>query len=128
VEATAERFAADVDFLLVYVREAHPEDAWVLEENREQGIRVADPRSHEEREACALRLERRIPVLVDDLDDGVARAYGGWPERLYLVDRDGRIAYQGGRGPFEFFPHELEQAIERLLGARQPEPSSPPSS
>jgi hypothetical protein len=122
----AERFAGEVEFLLVYVREAHPEDGWVLEENREAGIRVADPRSDAERESCATRLASAMPVLVDDLDDRVARAYGGWPERLYLVDRNGRIAYQGGRGPFEFFPHELEQAIKRLLA--QPEPSSPPSS
>ena len=50
------------------------------------------------------------------VDNAVASAYGGWPDRLYLIRRDGRIAYQGGEGPFGFKPDELEQAIERELG------------
>ena len=54
-------------------------------------------------------------MVVDGLDDELARAYGGWPDRLYLIGRDGRIAYQGGEGPFGFKPEELEAAIEREL-------------
>jgi type I thyroxine 5'-deiodinase len=43
----------------------------------------------------------------------VASVYGGWPDRLYLVGRGGRIVFQGGEGPFGFKPEELERAIER---------------
>jgi hypothetical protein len=35
----------------------------------------------------------------------------------YLIGSDGRIAYQGGEGPFGFKPRELEQAIVRHLRA-----------
>jgi hypothetical protein len=59
-----------------------------------------------------------MPMAMDGLDNAVASAYGGWPDRLYLVGRDGRIAYQGGEGPFGFKPEELERAIEtHLAGA-----------
>jgi Iodothyronine deiodinase len=113
-----ERYGDRVAFFVVYIREAHPEDGWVLTANREQEIAVADPASGEEREAvgeaCVARLAIRIPTLVDGLDDAVARAYGGWPDRLYLIDRDGRVAFQGGEGPFGFEPELLEQAIEAL--------------
>lgn len=34
--------------------------------------------------------------VLDELDNEVASRYGGWPDRLYLVGADGRIAYQGG--------------------------------
>ena len=37
------------------------------------------------------------------------------PERLYLIDANGRVAYVGGKGPAKFSPDELERAIERLL-------------
>jgi hypothetical protein len=57
-----------------------------------------------------------MPMAVDGVDNAVASAYGGWPDRLYLVGSDGRIAYQGGEGPFGFKPDELERAIERELG------------
>jgi hypothetical protein len=55
-----------------------------------------------------------IPALVDELDDAVSIAYAAWPDRLYLVDIDGRIAYHGGRGPFGFDPDGLEEAIRGL--------------
>ena len=54
-----------------------------------------------------MRLRTRIPVLLDDVDDAVALAYGGWPDRLYLIGRDGRVAFQGERGPDGFKPAEL---------------------
>jgi hypothetical protein len=91
----------------------------VLPENRRSGVSVPDPTSDEERaevaSACAVNLRLQMPMAVDAVDNAVASAYGGWPDRLYLIRRDGRIAYQGGEGPFGFKPDELEQAIEREL-------------
>ena len=118
LEALANRFRDRVSFLVVYIREAHPEDGWVLPENRRSGVAVHDPTTEDERRAvataCATRLELRMPMVVDGIDNAVGSAYGGWPDRLYLVTRDGRIAYQGGDGPFGFRPAELERAIEAL--------------
>ena len=119
LEELHDRHGDEVAFFVVYIREAHPEDGWVLEDNRDDGIALTDPRSLDERaaaaQACALRLRTRIPVLLDDVDDAVASAYGGWPDRLYLIDRGGRIAFQGGEGPFGFRPDELAEAIDAEL-------------
>ncbi len=49
------------------------------------------------------------------MDDRVGHAYSGMPDRLYLIDRGGRVAYKGGRGPFGFKSGELEQALVMLL-------------
>ena len=68
---------------------------------------------------CRTKLElEELPTLVDDVDDAVNAAYAAWPDRLYLVDVDGRIAYHGGRGPFGFAPDELEAAIRALVEPR----------
>ncbi len=113
----ADTYRGSVDFLVVYIREAHPEDGWILPENRRSGLAVNEPQTDEERRAvastCAANLRMRMPMVVDGIDNAVASAYGGWPDRLYLVGRDGRIAFQGGEGPFGFKPEELERAIER---------------
>jgi hypothetical protein len=91
----------------------------VLPENRRSGVSVRDPRTQDERLAvagtCAVGLRMRMPMAVDGADNAVASVYGGWPDRLYLVGRDGTIAYQGGDGPFGFKPAELGRAIEALL-------------
>jgi hypothetical protein len=117
----AARFGDRVHFLAVYIREAHPEDGWIIPENRRSKLSVIDPKSDEERHAvastCAVNLCMKMPMAVDGVDNAVASAYGGWPDRLYLVSRDGRIAFQGGEGPFGFKPEELEQAIDRELAA-----------
>jgi len=116
LEELYDRHRDQVAFFIVYIREAHPEDGWVLADNRREEIALADPTSLGERaaaaDACVVRLRTRIPVLLDDVDDEVALAYGGWPDRLYLIGRDSRVAFQGGRGPDGFKPHELAAAIE----------------
>ena len=104
-----------VAFFVVYIREAHPENGWAFTMNREQGIAIDDPTTDSARAdvagVCAARLEIELPVLVDGVDDEVARAYGGWPDRLYLVAADGTVAYQGSEGPDGFKPEELERAL-----------------
>ena len=64
-----ERFGDRVDFVVVYIREAHPEDGWVVTPNRNEDIRVHDPTTdaerHEVAASCALRLKIRMPVVVD---------------------------------------------------------------
>jgi len=108
-----------VAFFVIYIREAHPEDGWVITPNRDEDIRVQDPTSEVQRvevaQTCAVHGSIRIPVLLDGLDDRVARLYGGWPDRLYLIDRQGKIAFQGAEGPFGFKPELLETAIQREL-------------
>jgi hypothetical protein len=68
--------------------------------------------------ACALRLDLSIPTLIDDLANSTDLKYYALPDRLYLIGRDGRIAYRGAPGPFGFVAMELEQAIERYLAEK----------
>ncbi len=107
-----------MEFVVVYIREAHPEDGWVISMNREQQIAFADPTSNEARldaaTTCALRLKIRMPVVVDDIDDRIASAYGALPDRLYLINKGGKIAYQGEPGPWGFDPGKLGDAIAEL--------------
>jgi hypothetical protein len=121
LEELYERHGDEVAFFIVYIREAHPEDGWVLAGNRREEIALVDPMTLDERAqaagACALRLRTTIPILLDDVDDAVAAAYGGWPDRLYLIGRDGNVAFQGAVGPFGFKPDELGEAIEAELRA-----------
>lgn len=113
------RYKDKADFVAVYVREAHPADGWTLPSNDKLGISVAQPKSYDERQevarVCCGSLKMTIPMVVDDIDDRVGVAYSGMPDRLYLIDSQGKVAYKGGRGPFGFKPSELEQSLIMLL-------------
>lgn len=55
-------------------------------------------------------------VVIDGIDDKANSSYAAHPDRLYLVNKAGRIAYAGGRGPQGFLPNELEDSIREELG------------
>src|SRR5947207_1159383 len=104
----AQRYKGVVPFLLVYVREAHPTDGRQVPENVRQGILISSAKNQEEKDAhadvCIIKLDIHFPTLVDKMDNKVESAYAGWPDRLYLVGKDGRIIYKSGLGPAGFIP------------------------
>ncbi len=126
-----------IQFLVIYIREAHPVDGWWLgggvtgrlttaivergfaAEAPQAATDVYDPKTIEERQVVAKRCETalnyEIQTYVDTMDDTVSKAYAAKPTRLYLVGLDGRVAYAGGLGPFGFKPPELEEAIVEYL-------------
>ena len=53
------------------------------------------------------------------------RAYTAWPDRLYVIDRDGLIAHKSAAGPFGFKPAEVEAALKRILTAAGDHHDSP---
>ena len=124
------RYRDRAEFLAVYVREAHPTGGWRMASNDRVGVTVAQPRATAERaavaQACSRTLEMSIPLLVDEIDDRVGRAYSGMPDRFYVLDRDGRVAYKSGRGPFGFKPGEAEQALVMLLLDQEPDADKKP--
>jgi hypothetical protein len=122
-------YGEDVQFLAVYLREAHPIEGWWLGGGlfglvmRFRKSRAAtdlhDPKTMEQRRhaagRCESELQYGIPTLVDDMADSVNRAYAAMPTRLYLIGVDGLVKYAGGLGPWGFKPPELKAAIETLL-------------
>jgi len=53
-----------------------------------------------------------IPIVVDRGDNKVNAAYAGWPERLYVVGVNGKVAYKGGPGPGGFKVAEVEKWLK----------------
>jgi len=124
-----EKYRDRVQFLVIYMREAHPIDGWwlggglfglLLKMKGTKAIKdVYDPKTMQDRKQvaarCELELKHGIPTLVDEMDDPVNRAYAAMPTRIYLIGIDGRVVYAGGLGPWGFKPQELKTAIEELL-------------
>jgi type I thyroxine 5'-deiodinase len=106
-------------FYVVYIAEAHPVDAWQLPVNISDDVLVKTTKTTDERYTaaglCVKNLGIDLPAIIDGPDNAVEEAYTAWPDRLYVVDRDGRIAYKSGPGPWGFKPAEVEEALKRLL-------------
>lgn len=113
-----EKHQRDAAFLFVYVREAHPSDEWQMDVNVEEDVVLAQPASLPERKQVAVKccqsLKLSMPCVVDTIDDEVDTAYAAWPERMYVIDADGRIAYAGQQGPWGFKPEEVDAVLAEL--------------
>lgn len=114
MQAAYEKFKDRADFWWIYIREAHAADSkWPA-----QHVTINQPKSDKERRevasSCSTALDLKIPLLVDDMSDTVSKAYSAWPDRLFILGADGRVAYAGGPGPREFNVAEMVVELEKL--------------
>ncbi len=80
---------------------------------------MVQPRTYEERVKvagqCIKDLKLSIPCLVDDMENTVQKGYAGWPDRFYVIDEEGKVAFKGAPGHEGFKPSEAEDAMKSLL-------------
>ena len=110
-------YAGKADFVAIYIKEAHPTDEWQMPSNEKEGVCYAQPQTVEDRVEIAndfaTRCKFPIPIFVDDIHNSADSIYAGWPERLYVFDPDGTIAYKGKTGPFGFEPQEVDDWLAK---------------
>ena len=80
----------DMEFLLVYVREAHPGEKGFTGYSQHQDL------AQKRRYAAELARTRELnfPVAVDGMDEAVHACYGSLPNMLYVIDKRGQVAYK----------------------------------
>jgi type I thyroxine 5'-deiodinase len=114
-----QKYKEQAAFFVVYIYEAHASDAWQVMANRKDEVLIQTPKSFDERlevaGSCVRKLGIELPALVDDLQNATEAAYTGWPDRLYVIDREGRVAYKSAPGPWGFRPREMEAALQKAL-------------
>ena len=114
-----QRYRDTAAFYVVYIQEAHPIDAWQVDDNLEDDVLVASTKTMDERVTvagvCLTQLGIKLPALVDEADNRVEQLYAGWPDRLYVIDREGKVFYKSAAGPFGFKPSEVETALKELV-------------
>ena len=108
---------------MVYITEAHPSDVWQMESNLKDQVVFASPHNEEERASvagtCVRKLGIEIPALLDEFGNSTESAYSAWPDRLYLIDGQGKVVYKSRPGPFGFKPYELQAALRKANIAQQ---------
>jgi hypothetical protein len=114
----ARKYQDSVPFVCVYIKEAHPTDGVQSLANVEEEILYTQPTSDDARAeiaaVCMLRYNFSFPMLLDNMTDEANEHYAALPERLYVIDADGIIAYKGGMGPHCFDVAEFEEAVKAV--------------
>ena len=118
LDKLASEFGDEVQFVGIYIREAHATDDQVPR-NLTEDIVFAQPETEDERAdvaaACMMRYNFSFPMLLDGMDNDAEDKYQAWPDRLYLLDAEGTVAFQSGLGPWYFDVDGFEAAIRDHL-------------
>ena len=109
--------------MLVYIREAHPNSVlFTIADGKEKLRKITQTNDLDARgetaEQCLATLKLSLPTVLDRADNKVNHAYAAWPDRLYVVGVDGKIAYKGGAGPKGFKIEEVAAWLKENSGAR----------
>ncbi len=115
LQETFEMYGKKADFYIVYIREAHPSDGFRPSKRVDIEQPTTFDRRDEVAQTCVKALKLKIPALVDDMKDSVAKAYNAMPDRLFVLAADGTIAYRGDRGPRGFKVDEMAEALSKAL-------------
>jgi len=131
VDTLYKAYKDKVQFVFVYVREAHPSHTATGRATGDRFLRmktqpkIAQPKTIQERiivaTKCVQNLKIALPTLIDDMDGSFLKKYGGFPAGTAIVDLDGKIVYYN-RGPGGCRPREAEKAFKGPL-AKQIEAS-----
>jgi len=97
----------DVEFLFVYIREAHPGEKLPGHKSYEDKVRAAEKFQDAE--------DVEMTILIDDVEGRVHRKYGKMPNPTYLVDKSGRVAFRSLWSKV----NSLSVALEELLEVQQ---------
>jgi tetratricopeptide (TPR) repeat protein len=113
------RYHDQVEFVLVYIREAHGATSWHSTINEREGIELPDPATFEQKceyaASCLRKLQIPFVVAVDGFDNATERAYAGWPSRVYLLDKQGRVAFNSPLDEFSFHAAALDSALTLVV-------------
>ena len=106
----------DIEFLIVYIREAHPN--LLKKENYNTGI-LNRPKNIGERvilaTKCVTQFKFTIPMVIDGMDGKVNNDYKAFPVRVTVVDVDGKVVFYAGRGPWDFRLPPVERTLKKLI-------------
>lgn len=101
-----------VDFVLVYIEEAHPTDGWAFRSNP---FTIHSHGNMEDRLAAAqLLVNEQLPaactLVADTWFDLATEKYAAFPERLYIVE-GGLVTYASPWGPWKYSVAEVEKRL-----------------
>jgi hypothetical protein len=115
------KFCDKVNFLVVYIKDAHTTDGSQAPDNLDiyENVLFKQPTTLNERAElatiCKQKLNFSCPMVIDDMDNSIQLQYCAYPERLYLLDATGCVFYKSVKGTYGFNPDKFESAIDDIL-------------
>jgi len=110
------KFNRTINFLVVYIAEAHAVDEWPVGDP----LKIMQPRSNRERVAIAQKFKQDynllLPMLVDTVQNTFEQTYSAWPIRFYVIQNSRVLfkAYPDAHNTYDSIPPQLDALFQTL--------------
>lgn len=113
INSVVEHWRAEVDFVVVYIEEAHASDEWPIyqvdsiDQHKSTDARIQAALKYQNEIAC----HAQLPFVVDTLQNDFNREFASWPFRFWVLHRcdDGQV-----RVVFKAMPKQSAYRLEDL--------------
>jgi len=116
MHALLSKYSRTVNFLVVYIAEAHAVDEWPVGDP----LKIMQPRSTLERAAIASKFKKDynflLPMLVDTVDNEFEKTYSAWPIRFYVI-QDYQVifkAFPDEMNTYDSIPPKIDVLLEQF--------------
>ena len=115
VNASVEQYSQSVDFVMVYIEEAHASDEWPIYQ-----VDIEQHKSIEARISLADKYRRDfdchkdMTIFADTMDNDFNCHYASWPFRFWVLQR--REGQDNVTVEFKAMPQESKYRMEDLTG------------
>jgi tetratricopeptide (TPR) repeat protein len=120
LKALQAKYGDKAPFLLIYIREAHGAGDWQSTRNEREGVNLPQAKLLSDKQdhavMCSRTLHLPFPALLDGLDNKVETAYGAWPSRAFVIDRDGHVRYSTRLTELDFSAADMDSALRSAIG------------
>jgi len=107
------QFKGKINFLVVYIAEAHASDVWPLGTH----VQLESHKCIEDRNAAAQLLISRgceIPIVLDTITDEFDKAYAVWPERFFIAKQNNLVKVFMPEVEFGFDMEKMKQILDSV--------------
>jgi len=117
-----EQYRKSVDFLCVYILEAHAQDEWPISSSRYNPTRLPvkykQPKTNSERLAIATEFiaayNFRLPTVADCIENEFEFYFAGWPIRFYIL-QERRLKFVAQPKNCTYYPQDVCQWLDENL-------------
>jgi len=114
------KFEGKINFLLVYIAEAHANDVWPLGKH----VDLPSHQTINDRQKAAMILVNKfgckVPILLDTMEDQFDTKFAVWPERYYIVKSQVMEHLFYPSHEFGFDHNEMLAKLQAITATRDP--------
>ena len=100
------------DFITIYIDEAHPTDGWAFNNNPYAIAKHVDIESRMFAAGMLAKQNLGCPLLVDTLSNETNDFFSAIPEKLIIIDAEGKLSYVGAMGPQGYKVEDVNDWLE----------------